>query len=82
MKECYYFDEESEICVNADCSCCADYCPVASNDYFEICKYYRIKNKTCLAYTEASGVPLCCKDEERKRCDYNGNREVCKNNGM
>lgn len=29
--------EIDEICVNADCPCCCDYCPVIY--YAEICKY-------------------------------------------
>lgn len=29
---------KDEICVNADCLACADYCPCS--EYEEICKYY------------------------------------------
>ena len=30
---------ENEICVNSDCPCCADFCPVQQYDYVRICKY-------------------------------------------
>ena len=30
-------DDFSQVCVNADCPCCADFCPVTN--YPEICKF-------------------------------------------
>ena len=34
---CQYYDECGEICTNADCPYCADYCPVSEAP--EICRY-------------------------------------------
>ncbi len=34
----WYWDE---FCTNAECPCCADYCPL--NDYPDMCKYYEVE---------------------------------------
>lgn len=34
---CRWMDRETEICVNADCPLCADYCPVADVPF--VCKH-------------------------------------------
>lgn len=44
MTECKYYVDE--ICINADCSKCADYCPVPNDE--EICRYEeRIPKERC-----------------------------------
>ena len=35
--------EQDEFCVNADCPCCADWCPVM--DYPEICKFAEMEGQ-------------------------------------
>lgn len=43
MTICKYYDKETEICCNADCDDCADFCPYFYGDFnkckcFEECK--------------------------------------------
>ena len=35
---------EDEICVNSDCPCCTEFCPVQQYDYIKICKYSILDN--------------------------------------
>ncbi len=59
MTECKYNYDDT--CVNSNCPCCSDYCPV-SGEYEGICKFREDKIMT----NKLKTCPFCTKDQDNE----------------
>ena len=81
IDECKWMQDE--VCVNADCPACADYCPVANTP--GVCKYEEgVSNfRRCLDEEQRTGVFMDCykvgnpylNNTKDKICDYGSKYE-------